>query len=161
MVQLLSESGASSKNFSLFCDQASASARKATRAGKWLHQICTVLDGRNDQLLSCNHVKRAGALFSLGGRDAAAGGRGRRLARSAAAPLAGRRETGPPRASAARRKNRFSFRARPKREMGLDLSSLPFLGAGYKGIDYYPKPQRPRPTKKLCHPERTSVSRRI
>ena len=68
-----------------------------------------------------HRYRRVGALFSLGGESAAAGGRKRRALRSAAASLAGRRKAGPGRALAARRKNRFSFRARSKREMGLDL----------------------------------------
>jgi len=34
--------------------------------------------------------------------------------------------------------NRFSFRARTKREMGLDLCSLPLPGSGYNGIGYSP-----------------------
>ena len=49
---------------------------------------------------------------------AAAGGRKRRPLRSAAAPLAVRREAGPPMAFAARRKNRFSFRASTEKRNG-------------------------------------------
>ena len=104
-------------------------------------------DDRDDQPGNGTQVQRVGALFfspergqssfrqdekKMGGaKTAAAGGRPRQFSRSAAAPLAGRREAGPGRANAARwialRKERLANRRRKRIHPSASRCSAPPL----------------------------------